>query len=86
MNYLSASPNFPRKTQNMLGLTTVRRSLVFAKLPQPTERLGIVLNARVVQYRGRHRLDDLAESHVLPQDPETGNRKPRGAKPALWAY
>lgn len=37
-----------------------------------------------VQCPGRHRLDDLAESHVLPQDSDAG--KPQGAKTALWAY
>lgn len=39
---------------------------------------GIVLNARgpaARHVRGRHLLDDLAESQVLLQDPEAGNRK-----------
>lgn len=42
----------PRVNPNRLGLTIVsRRSLVFAKLPQPRERLGIVLNARGLSAR-----------------------------------
>lgn len=95
-------PTFPRKPKTRLGLTTVGRLPTptiykpaisrFCQIATDRKAGNFAHHPRsvcatcLIQCRGRYRLDDLAESRVLPRDPETagGQNSALGVLPNSW--